>query len=798
MSRVFFLFTDCRLDIAARALWRDGVRVELSPTVFDCIAYLVGHRERAIGRDELVAAVWGKSTISDTMLGKAILAARRAIGDSAEAQALIRTVPRFGYHWVGAMREEVAADPAETGRSAAPLASHDASAHSAIALRRGRGWLIGVALAVLAILAAVALHRPAERAATAPVESSGAAAPSHAAGPAVVLPVAVVAGSEDAWLRLGLMDLMVNRLRDADVPVMSSDSVVSLLKQADATPQRIGEALFRLEPRAQLIRASIAKTGNRWTLHAELVDAAGTTRGIDASAPDAVGAARSASDRLLDLLGRHAAGTTAQTELSLDELMQRTEAARLADDLDGARALLESAPAAQQALPEVRLRRAQIDVRGGRFDAARIELERLLADTSENDDAVLRGRMLVTLCNAQGRLDQPAAAIASCSEAVALLATRDASQVLAIAYNNRAVTHLRQRDFGAAEADFARARVAFERSGDMLALLRVDGNEASMAMARNRPGDALPILVRAGDQFEQFGLVNEALISLSNQVDAQRALLQPAAALAASERGWALLGRVRDVNLLHEFKAERAQALSANGRLTEAHALLADVIGDSDADQEAATLALARSDLAALELDAGQNGVAAALALQAEPALPLPEYEQARANALLTAIRALRRAHRDADAATAEARLDEAATAAKTPITALYAALAAAERPGAGTQVTDPHHEHALALAAELGLPYLIAETAVSYGQVLIERGELERAAIVTGRVARYADTDFDSALLQTRLYRALGQREAWQAALARSRRMAGERAIPPELTRFDATTAAVSSSRQE
>ncbi|HJU38608.1 MAG TPA: winged helix-turn-helix domain-containing protein, partial [Tahibacter sp.] len=81
MVRQRFRFGDCTLDIAARELKRHGERVELPPTVFDCIAYLVEHRDRAVGRDELVSAVWGKTAVSDTMLGKAVLAARRAVGD---------------------------------------------------------------------------------------------------------------------------------------------------------------------------------------------------------------------------------------------------------------------------------------------------------------------------------------------------------------------------------------------------------------------------------------------------------------------------------------------------------------------------------------------------------------------------------------------------------------------------------------------------------------------------------------------------------------------------------------------
>jgi Flp pilus assembly protein TadD len=79
-------------------------------------------------------------------------------------------------------------------------------------------------------------------------------------------------------------------------------------------------------------------------------------------------------------------------------------------------------------------------------------------------------------------------------------------------------------------------------------------------------------------------------------------------------------------------------------------------------------------------------------------------------------------------------------------------------------------------------VPADLAVVAVSYGNTLIASGDFERASAVIGRVARWADRDFDCALLQARLYHALGQRSTWQSALERARALAGERAIPTAL----------------
>ena len=772
MPRTVLAFADCRLDVAARSLVRAGESVGLPPIVFDCIAYLATHRERAVGRDELVAAVWGKSAITDTMLGKAILAARRAVGDTAEAQALIRTVPRFGYHFVGAVRTEAVDGPVETPVVVTPeRASKQSLTKSRIVVA------VALTLAAIALGAALWLHRRSEApAATADVVETASEA-------SAVLPVDVLGGPDDAWLRLGLMDLIANRLRDAGVPVMSSDSVVSLLRRNESNVDRLRERLVAANPGLKLVETSIVKRGDGWMLHARVGD-----REIDANGADPVAAARAGVDRLLDLFGKHPpspAGTSSGS-LTLDALMQRTEAARLADDLDVARSLLESAPDALKKLPEVRLRRAQIELRAGHYDDGRQRLQTLLDDAPSETDPALRARILANLCNAESQLGDADAAIRTCGDAIDLGGASGAVEATAIAYNNRAITHSRQREFDAAEADFARARVAFGKTGDMLAKVRLDGNEASVLMGRGRPAEALPIFARARERFEAFGMPSEAMIAIINEVGANRLLLRAADALAASERGWLLLPRVQDPALKTYFRRERAEALSANGRLAEAHALLEGIVAELDAEHDAMLLGLVHASEASIELDAGNAAVAALLAHGAIAALDDPENEQTRAEAARNEILALHALGRDAEAADAVAKLVAWSTTAKEHSTALQGELAAAEIAQTPADA-DAHFERALALA-DPDLPYLVATAAVAWGEALIARGELERAAIVAGRVSRYVETDYASALLSARLYRAIGERDAWQAALAHARSLAGERRIPPQVADFEAS----------
>jgi adenylate cyclase len=76
--------------------------------VFDLLAYLVENRERVLSKDDLIAAVWGGRIVSDAALTTRLNAARSAITDSGQEQRLIKTLPRKGVRFVGAVREEQA------------------------------------------------------------------------------------------------------------------------------------------------------------------------------------------------------------------------------------------------------------------------------------------------------------------------------------------------------------------------------------------------------------------------------------------------------------------------------------------------------------------------------------------------------------------------------------------------------------------------------------------------------------------------------------------------------------------
>jgi TolB-like protein/DNA-binding winged helix-turn-helix (wHTH) protein len=100
-----YVFGEYMLDVRRRELRRGGEPLKLEPQVFDLLAYLVRHRDRVVGKDDLLQAVWGGRIVSDSTLTARINAARRAIGDDGEKQRLIRTLPRKGVRFVAKITE---------------------------------------------------------------------------------------------------------------------------------------------------------------------------------------------------------------------------------------------------------------------------------------------------------------------------------------------------------------------------------------------------------------------------------------------------------------------------------------------------------------------------------------------------------------------------------------------------------------------------------------------------------------------------------------------------------------------
>ncbi len=738
--------------------------------VFDCIAYLIEHRDRAVGRDELISAVWGRVDITDNVLDQTMLRARRTLGDTGDERRMILTKPRFGYGWVASTEAIESIDDVASVQTPAAPVRQVAIGRAPVADTR-RWWL--PTFVVLIVVACVGVIIGLRTIAFSPSAQAR-------ADRALVLPVSGSAGPEQAWIRLGVMDLIAERLRSAGQPVVPSDNVVALVRGVDLADSVEIERIAAAAAATLVVSVEAEALPAGWRVSLQTsrdVHGALTASG---ETDDVLAAARVATDVLALRLGLPPVPSSGPpSDDAVDGLLQQVDAALLADDPDTARAVLARFDAGQQSRSDVRFRAAMIDFRVGDLDASQAQLERLLVDVPAQEDRLFHARIRNAMGNLFLRRGDVAAAERSADTVIALLGENAVGSELGRALTGRAIARSSQNRFQPALADFVRARVVLESIGDRLALARVDTNIGILDARRDRFAEARPVLQAAASRLAAFHDLTNELYARVTLAYTDLALLDPAAALAGDARLRELVAREPNAERRRYASLARADVLAANGRMTEARSMWESVRASAERDADEAVLASALAVIADDELAQGNPREAFRLAEMAMRTEWMDENPRRYARAWLTRIRAAQAAGGDAEAgalAMAEWADRSDAAVAKT-----YAQLASA------IVVRDAASaERAFARAlesAETGrVPQDVLDVSEAYAMSLIQRGNVARAGEVAARAAGWADRSFTAALLQLRLYHALVQPPAWRSALAQAQQLAGERAIPAAL----------------
>ena len=136
MKHVRFCFAEHVLDVDLRELTRAGEGIAVEPQVFDLLIYLVENRERVVSKDDLIESIWDGRIVSESTLTSRINAARKAVGDSGKDQAVIRTIARKGFRFVGDVQVHQDGAEVATGGTPAPEPSGQAPYRQLPALDR--------------------------------------------------------------------------------------------------------------------------------------------------------------------------------------------------------------------------------------------------------------------------------------------------------------------------------------------------------------------------------------------------------------------------------------------------------------------------------------------------------------------------------------------------------------------------------------------------------------------------------------------------------------------------------------
>ena len=788
MSGPTFEFGAFRFLPSARELWRGERRVDLPRHTFECLDLLIAHRDRAVGRDELVQAIFRRTNVSDAQLGQVILRTRRAVDDDGNSQHAIRTIVGFGYRWVAETRVVVENEAPDAlvrpviATSDEPPASRSATNAQAGRMQGGRGVATRRVAIVFGavVLAAIAVGTWFAGRADRGEASSVQHAPAVRTDGAVILPIEVDGLREDAWVRLGGMDLVAGRLREAGFRVPPSENVLGLL--STSPPGDAASALRRGTGADLVVRGKALRDASGWHVRLVASPAQGVEVPAEFSAPDAVPAARGAADLLLAALGRDVP-VGAEHDVALDETLQRSRAALLANELDTARTILDASPQLARQPARLAYRLAQVDFRAGHLDRAEAALDQVLQEPDTRADPRFHAQVLNARGATRMRRGEFAKSGRDFEAALGILGEHGDPLERGHARMGRANSRVAAHRFDEALADFGAARVDLESAGDGLGVTRVDANLGMLELYRGRPAAALGYLPGAADRFQSFGALHELLITLTGLVEAQLAMLQRDAAWATVERGWALRGRITDPDQRVDLLLNRAQVLFGAGRLREAGDALAEA-QTIETSGNRGLLARSRWLQAQFAARQGRWRDAATASEAALADWPEEGADGDRAAVVLVRQRALL-ALGEIDPA--RALLDRSRSAPEE----------AAEQPGRVAEalaMAEWHvHEHdpsaaaawfrfAAASADRRGVPAEIVAVVEAQAPRLLASGNRDAAAALIGRVASWASRDFDCAMLQLRLYHALGQREAWFDALRQAQALAGEREIPGAL----------------
>ncbi len=589
-SRPVIHFGEYELDLPGRELRRGDQPVELQPRVFDLLAFLVEHRDRAVSKDELQDAVWSGVIVTEASLTRAVMKLRQALGDDGAAQRVIKTVHGHGYRFV--------AEPGEPGLAATPGAIDPDQSPSSTADHPGRANWLPLAIAVLLLAGigyGIIAFWPPE------VEGTRVA----------VLPVVNATDEQDlAWTRLGLMSFANELLAAVDgFSVVPDAQIVRLANDTGADDfgllaDRLRRGLgathvlqMQLERNANMLRMSYRLVNAEGEeVRGTMVDADATvlTRGVARSVVAGIAGQRRMRDRFEDV----------SADPFLNEAFSRGMSLVLEGNCEDARPLFGVVMDQEPDLFEPRYEYATCSRILGEPELAEEMLLALVEEQRAKEPGKRLSRALQTLgvlYNRTGRLEQ--AEVAE-SEALAIAQSIGDHDLAGGVLTNLSILAEDRGDFAQARELLGRALAAYQTAGRDVMPGQVYSALSNLASDQGKLDEAEEYLDRAIASFRFVGDRRSEAMMLNNMGLLRREQGRYQEAEVLHEQSYALrqelgdrvgMGRVR--NLLAGLYLSRGQfelALEAaresasiagetRDRLFEATAL--SVIGSAELEQ---------------------------------------------------------------------------------------------------------------------------------------------------------------------------------------------------------------------
>ena len=280
-------FGPFRLDCAKHLLLKDSESLPLTPKAFEILALLVEKRGALVTKGELLNAVWPNTFVEENNLTQYVSLLRKTLGDEAEDQKYIQTVPRLGYRLVSDVRLIVDCEPSvlvakhthtrvvmreereEVREEDQELAEADATAESAALVSSSlsmptkltmiRKWMVVVAVSFICLAAAYLFVERGRK----PVPQP------NAPRTLAILPFRDLKPEGDSqFLSYSLADAIIHRLGYFNEIVVRPSSYVAKYRGGEADPRAVAQELHV----EAVLTGNYIRENNRLRVSAELID----------------------------------------------------------------------------------------------------------------------------------------------------------------------------------------------------------------------------------------------------------------------------------------------------------------------------------------------------------------------------------------------------------------------------------------------------------------------------------------------------------------------------------------------
>ncbi len=128
---VAFRLGDLLVEPTLNRLSRGRTRVQIRPRLMDVLSFLAEHQGEVVSKDTILAAVWVRPFLAESVLSRSIAELRQILGDDAAHPRFIETITKRGYRLVAPVERvgqttsaSIPAEQPDLPRKPSPLGAH--------------------------------------------------------------------------------------------------------------------------------------------------------------------------------------------------------------------------------------------------------------------------------------------------------------------------------------------------------------------------------------------------------------------------------------------------------------------------------------------------------------------------------------------------------------------------------------------------------------------------------------------------------------------------------------------------